>query len=117
MRFAEAVELWGRGVKPVRVRWHFAEGTDPGAVPVEFVDVVDVTNEDGEIEIGIGCGVDSDVPAIPGVPGVVEVLLGAPGLVGLDGLPGGVVEGRGGPGGIVAGVELPCAVQGSCGYA
>ena len=78
---------------------------------------VDVTDEEGEIEVGIGGGVDGDVAAVPGVSGVVEVLLGSPGFVGLDAFPGGVVERGRGPGGIVAGVELPGAIEDGGGFA
>ena len=110
MCFAKDVGLRGRGPIPAWVGRHFAVGADLCAVPVELVDIVDVADEDREIEVGVGCRVDGDVAAVPGVSGVVEMLLVAPGFVGLDALPCGVIEGGRGPGRGVAGVELPCSV-------
>ena len=113
----ERVGLWPWGPEPNGVGWHFAQAADLFAVPVELVDIIDVGNVEREVEAGVCGGIETDVAPVPGVAGVVEMPLYSPGFVDLDALPGGVVECRGGPGGVVAGVELPDAVDFRGGFA
>ncbi len=51
------------------------------------------------------------MPPVPGVAGIAEVVLLPPALVDSDRLPAGIVERGGSPGSLVAGVELPLAIE------
>jgi hypothetical protein len=69
-----------------------AAAADELAVPVDFVGVVDVRDEQREIGRRAGRGCEVEGAAIPGESGVVGVALLAPGLARAEALPLAVVE-------------------------
>ena len=116
LRGAECNDSAGSALRPIP-DWmgrNPSERTHEHTVPIHIAGAVYIGQEEGERNVSGVLFAENQVAAIPRETGEIAIALFLPSPAGLDRCPLGVVVSGGGPGRIIAGVKLPCALDGQC---